>query len=95
MLADCPAYLTQQPCSTWGGAIAAFEMFNVTVSGCNMINNTAVAYEIGNLSSSVAGGGCVSILFRGNSTGAQVRISDNVFVQCNVYVSNIMRGNGA
>jgi hypothetical protein len=42
-LAACPADATQ-PCSTWGGAVAAFGILNVTVSGCRMGNNTAQAY---------------------------------------------------
>jgi len=41
-LVSCPANATQ-PCSTWGGAVAAFEMLNVTVSGRRMVNNTAQA----------------------------------------------------
>ena len=97
---DCPSTPTQQPCSTWGGAIAAFEMFNVAVSGCGFSGNRAVAYtpQDVNAISSVAGGGCVSILFRGNATGSRVRINDNKFLECYVSVnpsSNLPRGNGA
>jgi hypothetical protein len=99
MAADCPSNPTQQPCSTWGGAIAAFEMFNVTISGCDFFDNWASAHvpkplDV-DITSSVAGGGCVSILFRGNATGSRVCISDNQFVKCTVSVSkDIPRGNG-
>ena len=93
---DCPSTPTQQPCSTWGGAIAVFEMFNVAVSGCDFSKNEAFAYVPQDITSSVAGGGCVSILFRGNATGSRVRISDNQFLDCKVYVvDSIYRGNGA
>ena len=73
-LVSCPANATQ-PCSTWGGALAVFEILNVTVSGCRMVNNTAQAsvptsasqyqniphYAAGG--NAVAGGGCVSVVF--------------------------------
>jgi hypothetical protein len=111
MAADCPSNPTQQPCSTWGGAIAAFEMFNVAISGCDFSNNRASArvpepLDV-DITSSVAGGGCVSILFGGNATGSRVRIRDNTFIACfvDVYskivreegstISKIFRGNGA
>ena len=44
----------------------------------------------------VAGGGCLSILFRGNSSASSVVISGNSFVQCTVDVPsrNIRVGNG-
>jgi hypothetical protein len=96
MAADCPSNPTQQPCSTWGGAIAAFEMFSVAISGCDFSDNLGIAYVPEYATSSVAGGGCVSILFRRNATGSRVRISDNQFVKCRVLVyKNIFRGNGA
>jgi hypothetical protein len=41
-LASCPVDATQ-PCSSWGGAVAAFEMLNVNVTGCSMVNNSAQA----------------------------------------------------
>jgi len=100
-LAGCPADPTQ-PCSTWGGAVAAFEMLNVTVSGCRMVNNNAQAsmppsapqYRGGN---AVAGGGCVSVLFAKNTSGSSVRVSDNTFSECTVtlsVVNNVNFGNG-
>mgnify|MGYP000619047344 CR=1 FL=1 len=44
-LSGCPSDIGQpnQPCSTWGGAVAAFDMLNVTVSGCRMEANKARA----------------------------------------------------
>jgi hypothetical protein len=96
-LADCPAN-PSLPCSTWGGAIATFEMFNVSISGCTMVNNKAVAIAATpvNSASSVAGGGCVSVLFHGNASGSTVHIRGSTFVLCNVDVpdTNILRGNG-
>ncbi len=97
-LASCPA-VARQPCSTWGGAVAVFEMLNVTVSGCRMVNNTAQAsvptsapqYRFSYLFSvaggnAVAGGGCVSVLFSGNVSGSSVLFSDNKFRVCTVTV---------
>ena len=107
-LAACPADATQ-PCSTWGGAVAAFEMLNVTVSGCRMGNNKAQASVPKSASqnnpldrgipggSAVAGGGCVSVVFPGNASGCSVRVIDNAFVQCTVTVSHrngVLVGNG-
>ena len=99
---SCPATAVQ-PCSSWGGAIAAFEMRNITVTGCKMVANSAQAAVLpaspqANASSSaVAGGGCVSVLFSGNSSGCSVYASDNTFLQCtvNVFSSNdVSVGNG-
>jgi hypothetical protein len=107
-LATCPADATQ-PCSTWGGAVAAFSILNVTVSGCRMGNNTAQAYvptsalQYQNVSryiaggNAVAGGGCVSVVFPGNASGCSVRVIDNTFAQCTVTVSGsngVFVGNG-
>jgi hypothetical protein len=92
--AGCPAISTQ-PCSSWGGAVAAFEVFNVTVSGCTMVDNQAVARSFPQIFSSVAGGGCLSLLFQGNATGTAVLIRGNVFRRCVVTVPSIItRGNG-
>lgn len=91
---SCPAVATQ-PCSTWGGAIAAFEMLNVVISGCTMVNNIAQAsvpstsLQSNSSSNAVAGGGCVSVLFSGNTSGSSVIISSNTFAQCTVTVSAI------
>ena len=103
-LAACPADATQ-PCSTWGGAVAVFEMLNVTISGCKMINNMAQAsvpasapqYQFSLGGNAVAGGGCVSVLFYGNASGSSVRVSDNTFLQCMLVVSSknsVVVGNG-
>jgi len=107
-LASCPVD-AMKPCSTWGGALAAFEMLNVTVSGCRMVNNTAQAsvpksapqYQHFRMFSyggnAVAGGGCVSVLLSGNISGSSVHISDNTFLQCRVTVSynnGVFVGNG-
>jgi hypothetical protein len=99
-LAACPADATQ-PCSTWGGAVAAFGILNVTVSGCSMGHNTAQAYVPASApqyqyfpqyadiagGNAVAGGGCVSVVFPGNASGCSVSVIDNAFVQCSVSVS--------
>jgi hypothetical protein len=45
----------------------------------------------------VVGGGCMSVLFRGNSSGSAVQVSGNSFRQCTVHVSsasNVLVGNG-
>jgi len=100
--ASCPADAAQ-PCSTWGGAVAVFEIPNVTVSGCRMVNNTAQASKAPSASrydrnGVVVGGGCVSVLFSGNASGSSVCVSDNTFFQCTAVVSGnnngVMRGNG-
>ncbi len=91
------------PCSTWGGAIAAFEIVNVSVSGCSMTENTAVAVvpmgssQIASTRNAVAGGGCLSVLFLGNFSAFSLHISGNLFERCVVDVSssrNIVVGNG-
>jgi hypothetical protein len=107
-LASCPADATQ-PCSVWGGAVAAFEMPNVTVSGCRMVANTAHAsvpmsapqYQHNTREmlggNAVGGGGCVSVLFSRNAIGPSVRIIDNTFLQCTVtlsYHNGVFHGNG-
>jgi hypothetical protein len=91
-LTGCPEDRSQ-PCSTWGGAIAAFEMFNVSVSGCTMTDNNARAFLPPSpslmaraSSNSVAGGGCISVLFHGNASRSAVHISGNTFVGCAVNV---------
>jgi hypothetical protein len=103
-LSACPNESgSSQPCSTWGGSIAAFEVRNVTVTGCTMTHSRVVAAvpdesAQSNLSkNSVAGGGCVSVLFRGNSSGSSVQVSGNSFRQCTVNISsasNALVGNG-
>ena len=99
----CPAGdRSGEPCSTWGGAVAAFEVRNVSVTGCTMVDNSAIALVPSQSQQSsvsqnaVAGGGCVSILFRGNSSASSVLISGNSFAQCTVDLprSNIRVGNG-
>ncbi len=101
-LIGCPN-AAAQPCSTWGGAIAAFEIFNVSISGCTMVSNNARAYvpltslQYGASKNALAGGGCVSILFFGNASHSSVHVSNNVFDQCLVDVSsgqNVIAGNG-
>lgn len=93
-----------QPCSTWGGGIAAFEIFNVTISGCRMVANFAQAFVSRTSSqhfasrNAVAGGGCVSVLYLGNASRSSVLMSDNTFEGCEVDVStsrgNLQIGNG-
>ncbi len=101
-LIGCPAgSQSSEPCSTWGGAVAAFEIANVTVTGCTMTENSAVAAvpaaspQNRRSRNAVAGGGCVSVLFRGNSSASTLHISGNSFLRCAVHVSrNIRVGNG-
>jgi hypothetical protein len=101
-LSGCPTDATQ-PCSTWGGAIAAFELLNVNISGCTMIENSAQAFVPSNSPqfnasrNAVAGGGCVSVLFAGNASGSNVVVSGSTFLQCAVAVAvgnNVIVGNG-
>lgn len=101
-LSGCSS-VSSQPCSTWGGAIAVFEVFDVSVSGCTMVANNARAsvpstsLQMNASRNAVAGGGCLSVLFYGNSSGFSVRFIDNKFEQCAVDVSNadnVDLGNG-
>ena len=103
-LIGCPTgSQSSEPCSTWGGAIAVFEILNVSVTGCSMTDNTAVA-DVPAASpqtflsrNAVAGGGCVSVLFRGNCSAFVLYMSGNSFLRCTVDVSrsrNIVVGNG-
>lgn len=101
-LSGCPADAAQ-PCATWGGAIAAFEMLNVSISGCTMIENSAQASvptsspQYRASQNAVAGGGCVSVLFSGNASGSSVNVSGSMFLQCAVAVAvgnNVNVGNG-
>jgi hypothetical protein len=101
-LSGCPS-ASSEPCSTWGGAIAAFEVFDVSVSGCTMLANNARAsvppasLQLNASRNAVAGGGCVSVLFYGNASGSSVRFIGNKFEQCTVDVSsadNVDLGNG-
>jgi hypothetical protein len=101
-LSGCPSDAAQ-PCATWGGAIAAFEMLNVNISGCSMIENSAQASvpltspQYIASRNTVAGGGCVSVLFSGNSSGSGVHVSGSSFLRCSVAVAvgnNVDVGNG-
>jgi hypothetical protein len=92
-----------EPCSVWGGAVAAFDMANVSVTRCTMADNSVLAavpaQSLQNTASrnAVAGGGCVSVLFRGNSSASALRFSGNSFARCTVDLStsrNILVGNG-
>jgi hypothetical protein len=107
-LIGCPDDETM-PCSSWGGGVAAAEVFNVSISGCRMLANTALAfvpkasrqYSVLTLSA-LAGGGCVSVLFSANASGSKVHVADNEFDGCEVDVSavdsdvtgNVAVGNG-
>jgi hypothetical protein len=101
-LSSCPADAAQ-PCSTWGGAIATFDMLNVSITGSTMIENSAQAFvpndspQFGTSKSAVAGGGCVAVLFVGNVSGSSVVVSGSTFLQCAVAVAvgnNVNVGNG-
>jgi hypothetical protein len=104
-LIGCPiGTRSSEPCSTWGGAVAAFEMWNVSVVGCTMADNSAVAVvpsdspQSGLSRNAVAGGGCVSLLFRGNSSASTLRVTNNSFLRCEVDVAssrNTVAGNGS
>jgi hypothetical protein len=103
-LIGCPSGpRSGEPCSTWGGAVAAFDMANVSVTGCTMAKNQALAIvpadsqQYSRSQNAVAGGGCVSVLFFGNSSGSVLRFSSNTFVECTVDTSESRRvsvGNG-
>ena len=100
----CPtASLALQPCSTWGGAIAAFEILAVALSLCTFEDNIAAAavpeasLQRSRSQNAVAGGGCVSVLFRGNASGAAVTVAGCSFLRCKVDVSTsrgVATGNG-
>jgi hypothetical protein len=99
-LFSCPSD-ANQACSIWGGAVAAFEMLNVTISGCRMVANTArgvvphASKQHSLFSNAVAGGGCVSLLFSGNASGSTLHATNNTFDACEVHVSDsVYVGNG-
>jgi hypothetical protein len=94
---------SNEPCSTWGGAVAAFDVGNISVTGCTMAENHAHAVvpvgspQHNKSQNAVAGGGCVSVLFPGNSSGSALLFSGNTFMKCTVDVSwskGIIVGNG-
>jgi len=103
-LVGCPrGSRSSQPCSTWGGAVAAFDIVNVSLTRCTMADNHAAARvpvdapQHEKSQNAVAGGGCVSVLFLGNSSGSALHFSGNTFLQCTVEVSNskdVKVGNG-
>ena len=83
--------------------MAAFDMLNVTVSGCRMGANKARAtvpttsLQQNASRNAISGGGCVSVLFYGNASGSVVLVRGNTFYQCLVDVSltdNVRVGNG-
>lgn len=101
-LSSCPDSILH-PCSSWGGAISAIDIFDVSISGCTMRANNARAFvplaSVQQTASrnALAGGGCVSVLFFGNSSGSSVRIVGNTFEHCSVDVlfsDNVVVGNG-
>ena len=70
---------------------------------CNMVENSVVAVVPAGSSqyiasrNAVAGGGCVSVVFSGNSSASTMHFSGNSFAHCTVDVSsskNIFVGNG-
>jgi hypothetical protein len=103
-LIGCPrGSRSSEPCSAWGGAVAAFDVVNVSVTGCKIASSHAVAaVPVGSPQHSksqnaIAGGGCVSVLFPGNSSGSSLHFSGNTFFKCTVDVSssrNVKIGNG-
>ena len=83
--------------------MAAFDVLNVTVSGCRMEASKARAtvpttsLQQNASSNALSGGGCISVLFYGNASGSVVVVSGNTFDQCVVDVSstaNVRLGNG-
>jgi hypothetical protein len=93
-----------RPCSTWGGAVAVFGIFNVTISRCRMVSNSAkasvpvISEQSRKSSNAIVGGGCVSVLFPRNASGSSVLVSGNTFERCFAIVSgddSVFVGNGA
>ena len=83
--------------------MAAFDVLNVTVSGCRMEASKARAtvpttsLQQSASKNALSGGGCISVLFYGNASGSVVVVSGNTFDQCVVDVSstaNVRLGNG-
>jgi hypothetical protein len=103
-LIGCPrGSRSSEPCSAWGGAVAAFDVVNLSVTGCTMAESHAVAAvpvgspQFSKSQNAIAGGGCVSVLFPGNSSGSSLRFSGNTFFKCTVDVSSskdVKIGNG-
>jgi hypothetical protein len=104
-LSGCPSDTGQhnRPCSTWGGAVATFDVSNVTISGCKMEANKARAtvsttsLQENASRNAVSGGGCVSVLFHGNTSHPVLFVSGNTFQQCVVDLlptANVIVGNG-
>jgi hypothetical protein len=98
----CPSDAAQ-PCSSWGGAIAAFEIPSVTIIACTMTSNLARAsvplesLQQNASRNALAGGGCVSVLFFGSISDTAVRVVGSRFEKCEVAVSrddNVAAGNG-
>lgn len=98
-LIGCANGESSEPCSTWGGAVAALDIIDVNVTGCTMVKNQAEATVPRHKKSDIAlaGGGCVSVRFSGNSSGSTLHFSGNTFSNCTLKLSKHKRiglGNG-
>ncbi len=74
-----------QVCSAWGGAIGFVEAQKMEVVGCTFISNMVnlVFDGVTNpTSTSVGGGGCVSVMYNGNVSESQIAVDGNTFERC-------------
>jgi hypothetical protein len=86
--ATCPnAAFTTTACSAWGGAIGTEESPSVSIIG-NRFNVNSVNLVLNNVTSAtskaVGGGGCISVMHKGNVSESRVRIDGNSLESCSV-----------
>ena len=84
--AGCPFFPNvNSTCSSWGGAIAAFETAHVDVSKSSFVSNSVDMSMLNSTSEraiAVGGGGCISVLFQNNVTSTNLNFSGNSFLSC-------------
>jgi hypothetical protein len=84
--ATCPNSTSMSPvCSAWGGAIGTVEAQEITVIGCSFISNMVDVVFDGVTnpnSTSAAGGGCISVMHKGNVSESHIAIVGNTFAGC-------------
>jgi hypothetical protein len=87
-IATCPnAASTTTACSAWGGAIGTEESPSVSIRS-NRFNSNWVNLELKGVtnatSKAVGGGGCISVMHRGNVSESRVTINGNALESCSV-----------
>jgi hypothetical protein len=87
-MATCPnAASTTTACSAWGGAIGTEESLSVSIIG-NKFSSNAVKLVLNGVTSptskAVGGGGCISVMHKGNVSESRVTIDGNSLERCSV-----------